>query len=60
MKQTKKSVDYRPVEQHTRSCHTCVHIVLHGSKPATCEKVQGTVDRTHVCDLWKKGSAPPS
>lgn len=46
-KATKKSAHYRPKDSH--NCGTCKSMREDGS----CAKVQGQVDRGHVCDLWQ-------
>ena len=53
MKQTKQEANYRVASAPHRNCHLCVHIQLHGDKLATCALVNGTVDRDHVCDLFR-------
>lgn len=45
-KATKKSVNYRSKTSH--NCGTCKSMRSDGC----CAKVQGLVDRAHVCDLW--------
>lgn len=53
-KKSKQTVDYRPTMSQFKNCHLCRHIQLHGKALATCALVQGTVDRVHVCDLFKR------
>lgn len=52
-KRTKAEVHYRLASASTRRCHVCEHIELHGEAPATCELVQGPVERDYVCDLFE-------
>lgn len=52
-KRQKKDVGYRLADHAGRNCHLCRHIQLHGDDPATCALVAGTVDRDHVCNLFK-------
>jgi hypothetical protein len=48
-KQTKASTNYRPTKT-TRNCGNCRYMHDDG----TCAKVQGQVDRRHVCDLFER------
>lgn len=53
VKLTKPQAGYRKATDPKVACHTCVNLVLHGEQPATCTKVQGEVDRQHVCNEWQ-------
>ena len=49
VKKPKAQVNYRAVKAG-HNCATCASMKSDG----TCAKVQGIVDRKHVCDLWSK------
>ena len=47
---TKRETDYRPAGRHSaQTCGNCKSM----NKDGTCKKVQGLVDKRHVCDLWE-------
>lgn len=50
MKATKKAADYERASVKGKNCGTCVSMLASGE----CRKVQGLVDRAHVCDLYSK------
>jgi 8-oxo-dGTP pyrophosphatase MutT (NUDIX family) len=51
---SKGEVHYRHSGSANHSCHTCAHRIDHGEQPSTCERVQGTVKRDDVCDLFEE------
>jgi len=49
-KHTKKATHYRLFKDPKKNCGVCVYM----NKDGTCRKVNGQVDRLHVCDLFRK------
>ena len=48
-KKSKRETFYRPKSHSSRQhCGNCVYMHNDGS----CTKVQGLVDKEHICDLW--------
>lgn len=56
-KRSKASAEYRRRTVVGFTCHTCRHRIARGERPSACMLVVGTVDREHVCKLWRPG--PP-
>lgn len=47
-KQTKLATRYRVTPFATKDCGNCQSMNNDGS----CDKVEGKVDKQHICDLW--------
>lgn len=47
---TKAMAHYRSATVKGQNCHTCTYMRSDG----TCDRVQGQVKPTDVCNLWRK------